>query len=155
MEILLQYLSEKLSSTYFLFPLTRVFLARKTRYEKSHVRGSENRFIIFMSHTQSIEKEIKKYAAEYIAREAARQSLITITRCEINTDGKHAVLFISVLPERAEPIAMDFLKRHQDDIRRYVVQSAKIRAVPWLRFSLDKGEKNRQIVDRLLQEDEK
>lgn len=108
-----------------------------------------------MSHTQSLEKEIKRHAADYIAREASRQSMITLTRCELKTDGKHAVVFVSVLPERAEPIAMDFLKRHQDAIRHHIVTHARIRAVPWLRFSLDKGEKNRQTVDRLLQEDEK
>lgn len=108
-----------------------------------------------MSHQASLEKEIKKYVAEYITREATRMSLVTITRCEISSDGKRAVLFMSILPERAEPIAMDFLKRHQDDIRHFVQQKSKIRAVPWLRFSLDSGEKNRQLVDELLRNDEK
>lgn len=106
-----------------------------------------------MSHTESVEKEIRKYASDYIVREASRMSLITITRCEISSDGKRAVLFMSILPEKAEPIAMDFLKRHQDDIRKYVQSHAKIRSVPWLRFTLDSGEKNRQLVDDLLRED--
>lgn len=108
-----------------------------------------------MSHQESLEKEIRKYASDYITREASRLSLITITRCEISSDGKRAVLFMSILPEKAEPIAMDFLKRHQDYIRRWVQQHSKIRAVPWLRFTLDQGEKNRQLVDELLREDEK
>lgn len=106
-----------------------------------------------MSHTESIEKEIRKGVGEYISREASRQSLITITRCEISSDGKRALLYVSVLPDRAEPIAMDFLKRHQDHIRDYVKAHHKIRAVPWLRFTLDKGEKNRQLVDELLREE--
>ncbi len=106
-----------------------------------------------MPHTESIEKELKKYAADYIAREASRQSLITITKCEINSDGKHAVFSISILPEKAEPIALDFLKRHQDDIRDYIKEHSRIMRIPWLRFTLDKGEKNRQRVDELLQED--
>jgi ribosome-binding factor A len=106
-----------------------------------------------MSHTESLEKEIRKYAADYIVREASRMSLITITRCEISSDGKRAVLFMSILPEKAEPIAMDFLKRHQDHIRHWIQKHARIRSVPWLRFSLDSGEKNRQLVDELLRED--
>ena len=106
-----------------------------------------------MSHIETLEKEIRKYVADYITREASRQSLITITRCEINSDGKHAVLFVSVLPERAEPIALDFLKRHQDDIRNHIQNKSRIQRVPWLRFTLDKGEKNRQVVDALLQDD--
>lgn len=106
-----------------------------------------------MPHTESLEKELRRYAAEYVSREAGRTSLITITRCEISTDGKRAAFFISVLPERAEPIAMDFLKRHQDDIRDYVKQHSRIRQVPWLRFTLDRGEKNRQLVDELLRQD--
>lgn len=106
-----------------------------------------------MSHTESIEKEIKKYTADYITREASHQSLITITKCEINSDGKHAIIAVSVLPEKAEPIALDFLKRHQDDIREYIKKHSRIMRIPWLRFTLDKGEKNRQLVDTLLQED--
>ena len=108
-----------------------------------------------MSHNETLEKEIRKYVAEYISREASRKSLITITRCEMSSDGKRAVLFVSVLPDKAQPIAMDFLKRHQDLIRRYAQQNSKIRAVPWLRFSFDSGEKNRQLVDELLREDGK
>lgn len=108
-----------------------------------------------MSHIESVEKEIRKGVADYISREASRKSLITITRCEISSDEKRAVLFVSVLPDKAEPIAMDFLKRHQDLMRHYVQQHSKIRAVPWLRFSLDAGEKNRQRVDALLREDPK
>ena len=105
-----------------------------------------------MSHVESIEKEIKKFASEYITRESTRLSLITIMRCEISADGKRAVIYISVLPEKAEIIAMDFLKRHQDDIRQYVMHHSKINRMPWLRFTLDTGEKNRQLVDELLAE---
>ena len=108
-----------------------------------------------MSHTESLEKEIRKYVSDYISREAGRRSLITITRCAISSDMKRAVLFMSVLPEKAEPIAMDFLKRHQDLIRKYVQTHSRIRAVPWLRFAVDRGEKNRQLVDELLREDPK
>ena len=91
-----------------------------------------------MSRTETLEKEIRKYTAEYISREASRQSMITVTRSELSSDGKRMVLYISVLPNRAEPIAMDFLKRHQDDIREYVKTHSKVQRVPWLRFSLDK-----------------
>jgi ribosome-binding factor A len=108
-----------------------------------------------MSHTESLEKELKKYVSDYITREASRMSLITVTRCELSADGKYAALFFSILPEKAEPIAMDFLKRHQDDIRGYVQKHSRIQRVPWLRFTLDRGEKNRQLVDTLLQEDGK
>ena len=106
-----------------------------------------------MSHNESLEKEIRKYAADYITREASRMSLITITRCAISDDGKRAVIFMSILPEKAEPIAMDFLKRHQDFIRKHIQKNSRISRVPWLRFTLDRGEKNRQIVEELLLED--
>jgi ribosome-binding factor A len=108
-----------------------------------------------MSHIESLEKELKKYAADYITREASRMSLITITRCEISTDGKRALMSMSVMPEKAEPIAMDFLKRHQDDVRDYIKEHSRIQRIPFLRFTLDKGEKNRQLVDDLLREDTK
>lgn len=106
-----------------------------------------------MSHNETLEKELRKYASDYITREASRMSLITITRCELSSDGKRALISISILPEAAEPIAMDFLKRHQDNIRQHIQKNSRIQRVPWLRFTLDKGEKNRQRVDILLQED--
>lgn len=105
-------------------------------------------------HIASSEKEIKKYASEYIARESTRLSLITITRSEFSSDGKRAILYVSVLPEKALDIAMNFLKRHQDEIRQYILKHSKVRKMPWLRFGIDKGEKNRQIVDELLREDQ-
>lgn len=132
---------------------SRIILPFSTIVEKVPRRAGRKR--TFMSHTESLEKEIRKYVAEYISREASRKSLITITRCEMSADGKRAVLFVSVLPDQAEPIAMDFLKRHQDLIRKYAQHHSKIRAVPWLRFSYDRGEKNRQLVDELLREDDK
>ena len=105
-------------------------------------------------HIESSEKEIKKYASEYIAREASRLSLITITRSETSRDGKRAVLFVSVFPEKALDIAMNFLKRHQDDIRQHVLKRTKIARTPWLRFAVDSGEQNRQLVDELLRDEE-
>lgn len=105
-------------------------------------------------HIASSEKEIRKYASEYITRNSSRLSLITITRVETSADNKRAIVFVSVLPQQAELIALDFLKRHQDDIRTYIIKHAKIRMMPWLRFTLDEGEKNRQLVDELLLEDQ-
>lgn len=105
-------------------------------------------------HIQSSEKEIKKYASDYITRNSSRLSLITITRAETSSDEKRILLHVSVLPEAAEGPAMDFLKRHQDDIRQHIIKHSKIRMMPWLRFTIDKGEKNRQLVDELLREDE-
>ena len=104
-------------------------------------------------HIASSEKEIKKYASEYIAREASRMSLITITRSETSSDGKRAVLFVSVLPEKALTIAMNFLKRHQDDIRQHILKRSKVARLPWLRFAVDSGEQNRQLVDQLLRDE--
>jgi ribosome-binding factor A len=104
-------------------------------------------------HNESLEKEIKKYASDYITRESSRVSLITITRADFSFDNKHVVLHVSVLPERAEPIAMNFLKRHQDEIRQYVIKHVKGGMMPWFRFTLDAGEKNRQRVEELLRED--
>lgn len=103
-------------------------------------------------HIASSEKEIRKYAADYITRNASRLSLITITGIETSSDGKRAILYISVLPEKAELIALDFLRRRQDEVRQHILKHAKIRQMPWLRFGLDKGEKNRQIVEELLQD---
>ena len=44
---------------------------------------------------------LRTAAAEFLAREANRNSLITVTRTELSEDGKRAIVYITVFPELA------------------------------------------------------
>lgn len=88
-------------------------------------------------------------AADFIVRQASKQSLITVTRAEVAEDHKHATMFVSVLPESAEVAALAFLKRERSAFRDYVKAKSALQHIPTFDFELDIGEKNRQRIDEL------
>jgi ribosome-binding factor A len=69
---------------------------------------------------EKIREALRETAAEFLAREAGRESLITVTRVDMNEDGHRAVIFITVLPESAEESALAFAQRHRSAPRMRV-----------------------------------
>lgn len=92
---------------------------------------------------------IAERAADYFARESNYQSLITVTRAEITPDLKNVTVFFSVLPESAEPAALDFAKRSRSEFRHTLMQKTRLGRIPTIDFEIDYGEKNRQRIDDL------
>ncbi len=95
---------------------------------------------------------LKELAAKYIQAEAGPHSLITITDCIVSSDYKRAKFFISVLPQKEEEYALDFVKRKRSEVREFIRKSGGVVRVPFIDFEIDKGEKNRQRIDELLEE---
>lgn len=96
-----------------------------------------------------LKKIIQALSAEFVAREAGKQSLITVTDVEITPNEKEAMIFITVLPEHKEQVALDFLNRQTSELKNYFKNHAKLRAIPIVMFAIDGGEKNRQRIDEL------
>lgn len=101
---------------------------------------------------EKIAHMIKEVAATYIERESNREALITITRVEIINRGRGAIIFFTVLPERAEEAALNFLKRKRPEIREELTEVLRIHPIPFLDVEIDNGEKARQTIDALLKE---
>lgn len=111
--------------------------------------------VIYMPKPISYRKEklpelISHLAAEFIALESNRTSLITITGCKLSTDGKRTTILYTVLPENQEQAAKDFISRRRLDFKHYIQDKSRIGRIPHLNFMLDAGEKNRQKIDFLL-----
>jgi ribosome-binding factor A len=94
---------------------------------------------------------ILELAAKYIAREAGRGTLITPMRADISPDRKNATIFVSVFPDAEAEHALQFLTRHKD-LFRNSLKKARLATLPFIRFELDYGEKNRQRMDELSRE---
>ncbi len=92
---------------------------------------------------------VKKISAQFLQIESSGQSLITITNCTISPDLKKATIFISVLPEKSEEFALNFIRRKRTDLRDYIKKNTKMRVLPFIDVELDIGEKNRQKIDEL------
>ena len=95
-------------------------------------------------------EQIHHCASEFTQKESNQKSMITITRVELSSDSKKAIVLFTVLPENQEKAALDFLKRNLREFRHYVNQNTKIGQVPWFDFEIDQGEKSRQKIDTIV-----
>lgn len=90
-------------------------------------------------------------AADFIARNAGRETLITPTRALIGRD-RNATVFVSVFPEDHTSHALEFLMRNADDFRAYIKKAARFSHLPRVKFEADIGEQNRRHLDGLSKE---
>ena len=105
-----------------------------------------------MDRNEKVAQSIKEFAAEFLAREGNRTSLITVTGAHASPDLKRATILITVLPTEKETEALGFLKRNLGELREFLKEKLPIKTIPFLSAELDLGEKNRQKIDELLRE---
>lgn len=94
--------------------------------------------------------EICHHSADFFHKNSNRQSLITVTRCDIASNLKTATVFISVLPADHEIEALRFAQRQAGQIRNYITDHVKMGRVPYIDVMIDGGEKNRQKIDEII-----
>ncbi len=93
---------------------------------------------------------IHKSASDFIQRESNKDSMITVTRIELSSDLKKAIVLVTVFPEHKEEAGIDFLKRNRSEFRDFVNKKTKIGQLPWFDFEIDNGEKSRQKIDKII-----
>ena len=84
-----------------------------------------------------------------MAREANRNSLITVTRVQMSEDSKRAVIYITVFPELGEPAALAFANRNRGELGKFLSSRTKGMRIPKFEFEIDLGDKNRRRLDEL------
>jgi ribosome-binding factor A len=99
---------------------------------------------------EKLVEQIHHCASNFVQKESNKNSMITITRVELSSDTKKAIVLFTVLPENQEKAALDFLKRNLTEFRHYVNQNTKIGHIPWFDFQIDEGEKSRQKIDTIV-----
>jgi ribosome-binding factor A len=97
---------------------------------------------------ERVEEALRETAAEFLNREASRQSLITVTRAEVSESGKRGAIYLSVFPVEHEAAALEFANRRRADFAAFFKKRIRA-AMPRVEFYLDLGEKNRQRLDEL------
>lgn len=101
--------------------------------------------------SEQLEEALRETAAEFLSREAGRQSLITVTRAVLNQKGTHAAIMITVLPDSAQEHALEFANRHRKEFGDFFEKRIRGTRLPHIEFAIDRGEKNRQRLDELSQ----
>mgnify|MGYP000173811747 FL=1 len=94
-------------------------------------------------------ESLRTAAAEFLAREANRNSLITVTRAQMSEDGKRAVVYITVFPESAEQAALAFANRNRGELGQFLSERTRGMRIPHFEFEIDLGDKNRRRLDEL------
>jgi len=100
-----------------------------------------------------IQEILKGLAADFLQSQSTGKSLITITDCHITDNMRSAKIFFTIFPPEHEAEALDFVKRQRQNFRNYVKSHGRLRFIPFIDFEIDKGEKNRQRIDELLNEE--
>ena len=95
---------------------------------------------------------IKELSAQFLGRENNRTSLITVTDCSVSPDLKKSTIFITVLPQEKEALALEFAKRKRASLHDFLKKNLQTKIVPFIDVMIDKGEINRQKIDELLRE---
>lgn len=98
---------------------------------------------------QKVEELVRHLAAEFLSRESNRTSLITVTHVRLNDAYTKAVVLITVLPEDKEEEALEFARRKRSELRDYIKEHARMRTIPQVDVAIDRGEKNRALLDSL------
>ncbi len=96
------------------------------------------------------ESVIRKVIDEYISKNSGGQSLITITSIVQADHSNNTVIRVSVLPESQENAVVDFLTRNVTDIRNDIKKKTRVGMLPFLSFEIDRGEKHRQEIFRVI-----
>ena len=99
-------------------------------------------------HERDVET-LRTTAAEFLAREAGRESLITVTRADLSEDRKHGVIYITVYPDAAEANALSFANRNRGEFGKFFEKRVRGMRLPHVEFVIDEGEKYRRRLDEL------
>lgn len=104
-----------------------------------------------MEHTrrEKITEALRETAAEFMAREANRNSLVTVTAARLSDDGKRGIIYMTVMPESSEEAAVAFANRNRSEFAAFFETRVRGVFMPHVEFEIDKGEKSRQRLDEL------
>lgn len=99
---------------------------------------------------EKLKEILRDLAARFLSMNSNGSSLLTVTRVELTPDGKHATIFFTVFPVDFEKTAVEFAERKIHDFKDFIKEKSKLGRIPFLTFEIDDGEKNRQKIDELL-----
>jgi hypothetical protein len=89
--------------------------------------------------SERAESIVAHEAAQFIAREAGTESLITVIRAQSSSHGDRIMVFVSVFPVEMARSALSFLERQREAFSDHLKRHTHLR-LPRIDFLLDNGE---------------
>ena len=99
---------------------------------------------------EKISEILRDLGARFLSMNGNGSSLLTVTHTELTSDGKRATIFFTVFPQEFEKTALEFAKRKRSEFKEFIKENSKLGRIPQMDFGIDTGEKNRQKIDDLL-----
>jgi len=99
---------------------------------------------------EKITEILHDLGARFLSLNGNGSSLLTVTHVELTSDGKRATIFFTVFPQEFEKTALEFAKRKRSEFKEFIKDNSKLGRIPQMDFGIDAGEKNRQKIDDLL-----
>lgn len=93
---------------------------------------------------------IKDLAGSFIREKAGPGAIVSVTNVDISSDLKNAIIFVSIYPDEKEKETFSKIKSDLGELRSYVKSKMKSKFIPYFDIKIDKGEKNRQKIERIL-----
>lgn len=91
-------------------------------------------------HNERAMEVIVREAAQFIAREASSDPLITVIRAVPMRHGDHAIVFVSIFPEEKIQSALAFLERHREAFSNHLKKHVRLGPLPRIDFQVDNDE---------------
>ncbi len=92
---------------------------------------------------------LRERASQFVNLNSNRFSLITVTNVSLSDNKKYATILVTVLPDAKQEEALAFLVRQTGEFVEHLRTNLNLGMIPFIKFALDKGEKNRQRIDEI------
>ena len=101
---------------------------------------------------ERLNKVIARVVAEILQREFffGADIMVTVTKVDTYSNMSEADVYFTVLPEKNNQEADEFLQKHVFEIQQFLNKSLPIRPVPKLVFKVDRGQELAERVYDLL-----
>lgn len=101
---------------------------------------------------EKIDSFLKGAAASFIERRIGISSgaIISVIKAKTSKDLKMTKIFVSIFPEDKEKEILFLLHKNLSGLRDYVKSQSKMKFLPFFEIEIDKSEKSRQKIERIL-----
>ena len=107
-----------------------------------------------MSHrVEKVTALLTTLVAKALERFIETGTLVTVTNLRVTPNLAKAHVYLSILPDTKADETLSMINERKGEIRTEVAKKSVTKIVPDLVFEIDRGEKNRQRIDELLQDD--
>ena len=99
---------------------------------------------------EKVHNLVRELAAKFLQTKTGGGYLISLTDSSITPDLKRIKIFMTVLPDQEEKMAMKFVASQASDLHEYLKKNMHMKFIPFITFAIDKGEKSRQRFEEAL-----